>query len=284
MEYQSFGRCQKPKGSNIKQVLKLMLVLVFSGWLLYQIKQTETKNYGGQTKLVAGCGGVKLLGRKGMSTRLDERSLPESRKVDSVGEARGMDHVSDGAVDAGVIMEEIDEVQSYRDENGVPPDSNEDTEIKEVKNEMHENVAVTAANAGVIMEEIDVVQSYHDENGVPPDSNEGTEIKEDENEMYENVVASTANVGVIMEEIDEAQSFHDENGVPPESNEENISTFSEVNWLKKINIRDVTNGEDNDVEMKLEGSMNATQDSEEINMGTTTYVDTSGSQSRNIWR
>lgn len=214
MEDQSFGRFRKPKGSNIKQVLKLMLVLVFSGWLLYQIKQTETKNYGGQTKVVAGCGGIKLLGRKGIPTRLDERSLHESRIVDSVGEAGGVDHVSDGAVDAGVIMKEIYEVQSY-----------------------------------------------HDENGVPPDSNEDNETKEEENEMHKNVVASAANAGVIMEEIDEVQSFHDENGVPPESNEETISTFSKVNWLKKINVYDITNGEDNDVEMNLEGSMNATQDS-----------------------
>lgn len=43
-------------------------------------------------------------------------------------------------------------------------------------------------------------------------------------------------------------------------------------------------GEDNDVEMNLEGSTNATTADEEINTGTTVHVDTSGLQSRNRWR
>ncbi|CAI8619751.1 unnamed protein product [Vicia faba] len=241
MEDQSFGRYQKPKGCNIKQV-------------------------------VAGCDGAKLLGRKGMSTRLDERSLPESRKVDSVGEAKSefslkemnededtrikekgneiQKNVVASAVDAGVIMEEIDDVLSYHDENGVPPDSNGDAKIKEEGNEMHKNVVASATNAGLIMEEIYEVQSYHDENGIPPDCNEDTEIKEEGNEIHKNVVANDADVGVKLEEIDEIQSFHDENGVPPRV-------------MKKI--------------FQLLAN-------EEINMGSTTHVDTSDLQSRNKWR
>jgi hypothetical protein len=84
--------------------------------------------------------------------------------------------------------------------------------------------------------------------------------------------------------MDEVESFHDENGVPPDSNDENISTFSNVNWLNKIDIYEVTYGVENDVEMHLEGSINDTTADEEINTGITTHVDTSGSQSRNRWR
>ncbi|WJX48274.1 hypothetical protein P8452_34863 [Trifolium repens] len=84
--------------------------------------------------------------------------------------------------------------------------------------------------------------------------------------------------------MDEVESFHDENGVPPDSNDENISTFSNVNWLKKIDIYEVTYGVENEVEMHLEGSINDTTADEGINTGITTHVDTSGLQSRNRWR
>ncbi|KAJ1437990.1 hypothetical protein SESBI_03420 [Sesbania bispinosa] len=97
MEYQSFGRPQRPKGANIKQALKVMLILAVCAWLVYQIKHS---NYGGQTKLVAGYGAISL-GRKGIPLQLDERTLPDSGNVDSVVEAKesssGRDDVSDGA-------------------------------------------------------------------------------------------------------------------------------------------------------------------------------------------
>jgi len=191
MEHQSIGRYQKPKGSNVKQVLKMMLLLAVCAWLLYQIKKTETKKYGIQIKLVVGCGD-KLFGRKGMISRPDEIAFPDSGKVDSVAELR----------------------------------------VEEKGNKMQKNVE-SAAHTGL---------------------------------------------------MDGVQSFHDENGVPPDGGEENMSTFSIVNWLKKINIYEVAYGEDNDVEMNLEGSMNATTADEEINTGTTAHVDTSGLQSINRWR
>ncbi|MCI02602.1 hypothetical protein A2U01_0023635, partial [Trifolium medium] len=93
--------------------------------------------------------------------------------------------------------------------------------------------------------------------------------------MLNNVVESVTNAGVIIEEMDEVESFHDENGVPPDNNDDNISTFSNVNWLKKINIYEVTYGVENDVEINLEGSINATTADDEINTGITTHVDTS---------
>lgn len=207
MEYQSFGRYQKPKGSNVKQVLKMMLILAVCAWLLYQIKKTETEKYGLQIKLVAGCGD-KFFGRKGMLSHPDERAFPDSGKVDSVGE---------------------------------------------VTNEFKSNDKEKEVQLGV---------------------------EEKGNKMQKNEVESAANTGVI----DEVQSFHDENGVPPDGGEENLSTFTIVNWLKKISIYEVAYGEDNDVEMNLEGSMNVTTAEEETNTGTTAHVDTSGLLSRNRWR
>jgi hypothetical protein len=186
--YQYLGRYQKPKGSKIKQFLKVMIILTVCVWLLYQIKHIEMKNYGGQTKIVVGYG-TKLFVRKGILSRLDEGAFLDSGKVDSVGEV----------------------TNEY--------ESNDDTE-----KEVH------------------------------------------------------------LKDMDEVESFHDENGVPPDSNDENISTFSNVNWLKKIDIYEVTYGVENDVEMHLEGSINDTTADEEINTGITTHVDTSGSQSRNRWR
>jgi hypothetical protein len=63
--YQYLGRYQKPKGSKIKQFLKVMIILAVCVWLLYQIKHVEIKNYDGQTKIVVGRG-IKLFGRKGI--------------------------------------------------------------------------------------------------------------------------------------------------------------------------------------------------------------------------
>ncbi|XP_012572132.1 uncharacterized protein [Cicer arietinum] len=202
MEYQSLGWYQKPKGSNIKQVLKGMLLLVVCVWLLYQIKHTETKNCGCQTNLVAGYGVISL-GRKGIPSRLDERAVLDSRNVDSVGDE----------------FEYTNE--KFRKNEG-----------KKVELEQESQSKVTLKN------------SY---------------------KMQKNVAESAANDGLIIEETDEVQSFHDENGVPPDGNEDNVSIFSSVNWLKKIHIYEVTSGENNEVEMNLEGSMNATTADEEIN-------------------
>ncbi|KAK7358373.1 hypothetical protein VNO77_00300 [Canavalia gladiata] len=100
MEYQSFGRIQRPKGINPKQALKMMLILAVCAWLLYQINHSRnnTENYKGQTKLDGGYG-AKSLGRKG--SWLEERALPHSGNVDSAKEAKdsssGRDDESHGA-------------------------------------------------------------------------------------------------------------------------------------------------------------------------------------------
>ena len=102
MEYQSFGRVPRPKGANIMQALKVMLILAVGAWLIYQVKHSRnnTENYSDQTKLDEGHG-VILLGRKGMPSRLDQMDFPDSGNVDFAGEAKesssGRDDESDGA-------------------------------------------------------------------------------------------------------------------------------------------------------------------------------------------
>jgi len=249
MEYQSFGRYQKPKGSNIIQVLKLMIVLAICVWFLYQIKHTETKNYDSQTKLAVGSG-AKFFGRKGIMSRSDEGAFPDSGMLDSVGE----------------VTNEFNK----RD------DKEKGVQLRELQNDMH--VRMNAKSKFSLKQKDEDIEE--------------TGIKEKGNEMHKNVVESAANAD---EETNEVQSFHDENGVPPDFTDENISTFSKVNWLKKINIYEVTYkkiniykvtyGEDNDVEMNLDdGLMSAATAIEEINTGSTTHVYTSGLQSINKWR
>ncbi|XP_045822603.1 uncharacterized protein LOC123915498 [Trifolium pratense] len=238
--YQSLGKYQKPKGSNIKQVLKVMIILAVCVWLLYQIKNIKTKNYGGQTKIVVGCG-AKLFGRKGILSRLDEGAFPNSRMVDSVGEV-------------------TNEYKSH---------DREEVQRRDLPNDMQ-----VRKNA---KSEFSLKENAEDEDTK-------RRINEKGKNMQKNVVESATKDGVIIEEMDEVESFHDENGVPPDSNDENISTFSNVNWLKKINIYEVAYGVENDAEMNLEGSINVTTADKEINAGITTHVDASGLQSSNRWR
>ncbi|RHN43636.1 hypothetical protein MtrunA17_Chr8g0390051 [Medicago truncatula] len=238
MEYQSFGRYQKPKGSNIKQVLKLMIVLAICVWLLYQINHTETKNYSSQTKFAVGSG-AKFFGRKGIMSQSDERAFPDSGKVDSVGEV-------------------ADEFKS--------DDNEKEVQLRELQNDMHVGMNAKPKFSLKVKDE-DI-----EENGIKEKGN----IK-----MQKNVVESGVNDD---EETNAVQSFRDENGVPPDVTEENFSTFSKVNWLKKINIYEVAYGEDNEVDMNLDELMNSATVDEEINAGSTTNVFTSGLQSRNKWR
>ncbi|CAJ1937032.1 unnamed protein product [Sphenostylis stenocarpa] len=87
MEYQAFGRAQRPKGVIIKQALKVMLVLAVGAWMLYQIQQSrnDRENYNDETKFVRGNDAI-LLGRKGILSRLDEIDFPDSGNIDSAGE------------------------------------------------------------------------------------------------------------------------------------------------------------------------------------------------------
>ncbi|BAT72862.1 hypothetical protein LR48_Vigan11g086200 [Vigna angularis] len=96
MEYQAFGRAQRPKVAIIKQALKVMLVLAVGSWMLYQIKQSrnDRENYSDETNLVGGHG-AKLLGRKGILPRVYEIDFPDSGNVDSAGEAKESSSGSD---------------------------------------------------------------------------------------------------------------------------------------------------------------------------------------------
>lgn len=174
MEYQSSGKPERSKGVNIKQALKIMLVLVVCTWMLYQIKNTrnKTENYGDQTKLASRYEAISL-GRKGLSSRLDERTFPESINVDSVGEDKessdGRDDVSDGAKE-DKAEEEFGHInKQFRTNEGKEVELG--PESQEMESKIQKNVVESATNAGVI-EEIDEVESFHDENGVPPDGND----------------------------------------------------------------------------------------------------------------
>ncbi|XP_061371129.1 uncharacterized protein LOC133313740 [Gastrolobium bilobum] len=134
MENQSFGRPQRPKGGKIKQALKVIVVLSVCAWLVYQIRHSrnKTKNYGSQTKLIIELELARI--NEKFRTNIEGKEMelqPENQaKVPSKSnykESRMQENVVEIATNAGVT-EEIDGVQSFHDENGVPPDGNE-TEI-----------------------------------------------------------------------------------------------------------------------------------------------------------
>lgn len=325
MEYQSFGRPQRPKGANIKQALKVMLVLAVCAWLVYQIKHSgnKTEKYGGQTKLVAGYEAISL-GRKGTPSRLDERALPDSRNVASVGQVKGSssgrDDVSDGPkedkaeeefghineqfrTNEGKEMELKPESQptvssknrnkdsfkeksgeiyvESRSESGHKEHGNEKYQKRAVINEFKSNDKEKDVQHRELPNDVHVRKNAKSDFSVKKnDEDEDPKVKEKETKMQKNVAESAKNAGVI-EELDEVQSFHDENGVPPDCDEteivvgqahilheENISNVSKRSWLEKINIYEVTSGEDTAVEMNLEGSKIAVTADKEINTRT----------------
>ena len=326
MDYQSFGRPQRPKGANIKQALKVILVLVVCAWLVYQIKHSMNKpqNYGSQTKHVVGYGAVSL-GRKGNPSRLDERALPDSQSVDSAVEATesssGRDDVFDGAredkaeeefghingkfgTNVGKKVEHEPESQpkvsyknkhkdSSKEESGkVFVEPRRESEHKEVieKYPTTPEVNDSQSNDKEIEEQLreppNAAQirknAKSDFSAKENDEDKDHRIWQKETRMQESVVESATNAGVT-EAIDEVLSFDDENGVPPDGNEikmvvqeENISNFSKGIRLGKSNIYEVTSGEDNGVDVYLEGSKNYATADEEFNPGTFTHVDTSG--------
>ncbi|KAK7369905.1 hypothetical protein VNO80_11953 [Phaseolus coccineus] len=113
MEYQAFGRAQRPKGAIIKQALKVMLVLAVGAWMLYQVKQSrnDRENYSDETKLVVGHGAV-LLGRKGILSRLYEIDFADSGNVDSAGEAKESSGRDDGSESSDGAKEDKGEAES----------------------------------------------------------------------------------------------------------------------------------------------------------------------------
>ncbi|KAK7251532.1 hypothetical protein RIF29_34821 [Crotalaria pallida] len=283
MEYQLLGRPQRPKGVNIKQALKLMLVLAFCAWLVYQTKHSiwkKTENYGAQIKLVVGDGDISL-GRKGSPSRFDERAFPDSGNVDSSAEES-----SDGAKkDQG--EEEFGHTNEKLTEN----------EGKKVEVEPEKQPKVSSKNkqkdsSNELRQSESKVSS---KNKQKDSSNESRQSESNDREYGSEkypkppVIDDPQSNGVVTEGIDEVQPFQDENGVPPDCNEteiangqaqsmheENISDFSKGSRFEKSNIIEVASGEDNNVELNLEGTKNDSTAYEESNTGTIIYVDASG--------
>ncbi|KAJ1393548.1 hypothetical protein SESBI_34911 [Sesbania bispinosa] len=296
MEYQSFGRPQRPKGANIKQALKVMLILAVCAWLVYQIKHS---NYGGQTKLVAGYGAISL-GRKGIPLQLDERTLPDSGNVDSVVEAKESSSGRDVVEEFGHINEknfrtnegkEVElepesqvkvsskdkyqdsskeksgkvDIESRKNESGHKEHGYEKYPKRPVINDSKSNEKEIEVQLREQPNVVQVIKNAKSDLSVKEnDEDEDPRIIENETRIQKNVVESVANAS-LAEEIDEVQSFHDENGVPPDIvaglahflHEENISNVSKGSWLGEINIHEVTSGEEKDVEFNLERSKNA---------------------------
>ncbi|XP_027344240.1 uncharacterized protein LOC113856572 [Abrus precatorius] len=291
MDYQSFGRAQRPKGAIIKQVLKAMLVLAVCAWLLYQIKhsRSNTENYRGQTKLDGAYGTVSL-GRKGSSSGRDDEPYGANKdkaeeefghvnekfrtregkeveleqesqsKVSSMNKHHGLSKRESGKVD----------IESWKSKSGLKGHGNEKNPTRPImidskSNDIAKEVQQIRKNA----------KPYF--SAKENDEDEDPMIREKEIMMQKNVVERSTNAD-MTEEIDElVQSFHDENGVPPDANEteivfgqarvmneENISNVSKGSWLRK-SIQEVTYAEYNHVEVNSEVSENDETVGEEIN-------------------
>ncbi|KAG5014670.1 hypothetical protein GLYMA_08G034500v4 [Glycine max] len=262
MEYQSFGRVQRPKGANIMQALKVILVLAVGAWLLYQVKHSrnDTENYSDQTEF----DGAILLGRKGMPSRLDEMDFPDSGNVDSAGEANessnGRDDGSGGAKEDKAEEEfgHIYEIFSRGKEVELEPESTQPELSSKIQ---HKHLSKTKSEK-VGLESRS--ESGHKEHGnekyprIPIINDSKSNDKEEEVQLREQLkevqvrknatsdfskmendgdewpkireketrmhknVADNDKNAEVTEEINEVQSFHDENGVPPNVNETEI--------------------------------------------------------------
>ncbi|RDY00857.1 hypothetical protein CR513_15903, partial [Mucuna pruriens] len=277
MEYQSCGRGQRPKGANIKQALKVMLVLAFGAWLLYQIKNSinNTENYG-----------TTSLGRKGTPSRLYEIAFPDSGNVDSSGANEDMSEEEFGHINEKFSTREGKKVEDEPESQPEVSSKKEykDSDSRRSESSHKENGKRLIINDSKSNDKEKEVQLRIRENGKSDFSEKGNDGGEEARGMQKNVVEDATN-SEVTEEIDEVQSFHDENGVPPDVNEteivfsqahivheENISNVSEGSLVRK-HIYEVTYVEDNTVEVNLEATKNDAD--EEINTGSITHVDTS---------
>ncbi|KAF7819771.1 putative transmembrane protein [Senna tora] len=162
MDYQYFGRLQRPKGTNMKQTLLVMFLLAVCSWVVYQINHSNSKpenNHGAKPKLVEQLGTVSL-GRKGKlpSWLDDERGFPNSGNGDERSRK-----ISES--DSQSIEKEAEILQLR-----VPPNDGsikDDEDVKESE----------------IVADGDWTHSFHDENGVPPEVNETEPIGSSEAHM-----------------------------------------------------------------------------------------------------
>ncbi|KAE9607574.1 hypothetical protein Lalb_Chr09g0331491 [Lupinus albus] len=301
MEYQSFGRPQRSKGANIKQALKLMLVLAVCAWLVYQTEHSirnKTENHGFQTKLDIGDATI-LLGRKGTPSRFDGIAFPNSGNEDSSAEGQ---ESSNGSND---LFDEAKKLDKSEEEIGHVNEKLRGNEEKEVELEPEKQSMVSSKNeykdsskekSGKVYVELsrsesgdnehsNDPQSYYDKETAkqliePQDDEHVTKNAKSDFSRNENDEEISTNAG-MTEGIDEVQTFHDETGVPPDFNEteilvgrarvvheESTSDFSKGSSIGEGNIFEVTSGEENSVEVTLEGTKNDAIADEGVNTAT----------------
>ncbi|KAK7319952.1 hypothetical protein RJT34_04681 [Clitoria ternatea] len=298
MEYQSFGRAQRPKGANIKQALEVILALVVCAWLLYQINHSRnnTGNYDGSSSKIDGGYEAILLGRKGTLPQLDEISFPDSGNVDSVegkDSSSGRDDVdeSNGTKEdkaeekIGLEPESQPKVSSKNEHRDLSKKESGNIGVesrksesghKEFGDEKHpKRPKINDSKSNCKGKEVQLREQVNDvqvrknaKSDFSPKENAKSDLSEKGTRMQKNVVESGTDAD-MTEETDEVQSFHDENGVPPSVNETEI-VFGQLHTLHEENMSD------NTVEVNFEGSRNDASADEETNPGTTTHMDTSG--------
>ncbi|CAL0330911.1 unnamed protein product [Lupinus luteus] len=296
MEYQPFGKSQRPKGANIKQAMKLMLVLAVCAWLLYQMKHSirnKTENHGFQTKLDIGDATIPL-GRKGTPSRFDGIAFPNSGNEDSSESSSGSDDLFDEAKKLDKSEEEfghVDEKLRGNEEKEVELES-EKRSMLSPKNEYNDSSEEKSGKVHVELsrsessdkEQSNDPQSYDKETAKqliePQDNEHVTKNAKSDFSRIENDEEISTNAG-LTQGIDEVQTFRDETGVPPDfnemetmvgraraMNEESTSGFSKGISIGEGNIFEVTSGEENNVEVTSEGTKNDAIADEGVNTAT----------------
>ncbi|OIV94284.1 hypothetical protein TanjilG_00033 [Lupinus angustifolius] len=293
MDYQSFGKPQRPKGANIKQALKLMLVLAVCAWFVYQMKHSirnKTENHGFQTKLDTGDATIPL-GRKGTPSRLDGIAFPNSGNEDSSESSSGSDDLFDEAKKLDKSEEEfghVNEKLKGNEEKEVELEP-ENQSMVSSKNEDKDSSKEESAKVYVELSRSESSDEEHSNDPRSYDKETAKQLREPQHDDHvtknaksdfsrkENDEEISTNAG-LTEGIDEVQTFHDETGVPPDFNEtetivgqaramheESTSDFSKGSSIGEASIFEVTSRERNNVEVTLEGTKNDATADEGIN-------------------
>ncbi|KAL2342561.1 hypothetical protein Fmac_003846 [Flemingia macrophylla] len=271
----SGGRAQRAKGDNIKQALKVMLVLAVGvgAWSLYQIKISfgndseidinETKRYRGYDYEAI------LLGRKGTSSQLDEIVFPDSGNVDSEQLEEDKAEEEFGHINEKFSTREGNEVDLEPESQPEVSSGKKDKDSSKTKSEKvgiksrsepghkeqghekypkrpmtNDSVSNDKEKEAQYREQLNDVQlrmnTTSDFSEKENDGDEEHRTREKETRMQKNVVEDAINASVT-EEIDDVQSFHDENGVPPDVNETAI-VFGQAHILLEEKISNVGKG------------------------------------------
>ncbi|XP_028781105.1 uncharacterized protein LOC114737351 [Neltuma alba] len=131
-------RSQRSTRACMKQTLQMMLLLLVCAWLLYQINQSRranrTERFGGEITIIEEFG-IVLLGRKVIpsSSWSKQIPIPNSGEANFAAESENdrtdeakLRSGSDQKVQEDHEKDETERFYSFHDENGVPPEVNDD--------------------------------------------------------------------------------------------------------------------------------------------------------------